>query len=65
MVWTWDEDWVKKVWSIELKEEDRLEDQEGQKKTDMAELEIHKEDVHDRNVMKRKSNTLSVSENGL
>ena len=39
-----DEDWVKKVWSIELKAEDRLEDQEA----DMSKLEIDKEDVHDR-----------------
>ena len=64
MVWTCDEDWVKKC--MEYRVEGRrpvgrprktwLENVEA----DMAELEIDKEDVHDRrkwrrNVMKRKS----------
>ena len=31
MIWTCDEDWVK-IWYIELKAEDRLEDQEGHSK---------------------------------
>ena len=67
MVWSCDEDWVKK--GMEYRVEGRrpvgrqrrtwLESVE----MDMAELEIDKEDVHDRkkwrkNVMKRKSNPI-------
>ena len=65
MVWTCDEDWVKKC--MEFRVDGRrpvgrprrtwLESVE----TDMAELKIDKEDVHDRkkwNVMKRKSNPI-------
>ena len=67
MVWTCDEDWVKKC--MEYRVEGRrpvgrprnilLESVEA----DMAELEIDKEDVHDRskwrrNAMKRKSNPI-------
>ena len=67
MVWTCDEDWVKKC--MEFRVEGRrpagrprrtwLESVEA----DMAELEIDREDVHDRkkwrmNVIKRKSNPI-------
>ena len=67
MVWSGDEDWVKK--SMEFRVEGRrpverprtwLESVEA----DMTELEIDKEDVHDRkkwirNVMKRKSKPIN------
>ena len=56
--------WWRNVWSIELKAEDQLGDQERSTwlesvEVDMAELEIDREDVHDRkkwrkNIMKRK-----------
>ena len=67
MVWTCDEDWVKKCkeYRVECRRpvgrlrKTWLESVEA----DMAELDINKEDVHDRrkwrrnvNVMKRKSN---------
>ena len=70
MVWTCDEDWVKKC--MEFRVEGRrwvgrprrpwLESVEA----DMTELEIDKEHVHDRkkwrrNVMKRKSNPIGRS----
>ena len=65
MVWTCDENWVKKC--MEFRVEGRrprrtwLESVEAE----MAELEIDKEDVHDRkiwrrNVMKRKSNPIGI-----
>ena len=69
MVWTCDEDWVKKC--MEYRVEGRrpvrrprniwLESVEAE----LAELEIDKEDVHDRkklrrNVMKRKSNPIGI-----
>ena len=51
------------VWSIQLKAEDQERTWLKSVEADMAELEIDKEDVHDRrkwrrnvNVMKRKSN---------
>ena len=60
MVWTCDEDWVKKC--IEFRVEGRRPRRTWFEsiEADMAELEIDKEDVHDRkkwriNVMKRKS----------
>ena len=50
MIWSCDEDWVKKC--IGLKAEYRLEDQErtwlDSVEADMAEFEIDIEDVHDR-----------------
>ena len=63
MVWTCDEDWVKKC--VDYRVEGGIPKRtwlEGVK-ADMAELEIDKEDVHDRrkcrrNVMKRKSNPI-------
>ena len=67
MIWTCDEDWLKKCMEYKVKGRRPvgrplrtwLESVEA----DMAELEIDKEDVHDRkkwkrNVMKRKSNTI-------
>ena len=67
MVWTCDEDWVKKCMEYTVDgrrpvgrpRKTRLESVEA----DMPELEINKEDVHDRrtwcrNVMKRKSNPI-------
>ena len=68
MVWTCDEDWVKKY--MEFRVEGRrpvgqprrtwLESVEAV----MVEPEIHREDVHDRkNVMRRKSNPIRKSEN--
>ena len=69
MVWTCDEDWVKKC--MEYRVEGRRTVGRPRKtwlesvEADMAELEIDKEDVHDRkkwrknvNVMKRKSNPI-------
>ena len=71
MVWTCDEDWVKKC--MEYRVEGRRPVGRPRKtwlesvKADMSELEIDKEDVHDRrkwrrNVVKRKS---TLSKNGL
>ena len=67
MVWTCDDDWVKKC--MEYRVEGRIPVGRPRKtwlesvEADMAEIEIDKEDVHDRrkwrrnvNVMKRKSN---------
>ena len=63
MVWTCDEDWVKKC--MEYRVEGRRPVGRPRKtwldsvEADMAELEIDKEDVNDRrNVMKRKSNPI-------
>ena len=67
MVWTCDEDWVKKC--MEYRVEGRRPVGRPRKtwlesvEADMAELEIDKEDVHNRkkwrvNVMKRKSNPI-------
>ena len=69
MIWTCDEDWVKKC--MEFRVEGRRPVGRPRKtllesvEADMAELEIDKEDVHDRrkwrrnvNVMKRKSNPI-------
>ena len=67
MVWTGDEDWVKKC--MEYRVECRRPVGRPRKtwlesvEADMAELEIDKEDVHDRrkwrsNVMRRKSNPI-------
>ena len=63
MVWTYDEDWVKKY--MEYRVEGRRPVRRPRKtwlesvEVDMSELEIDKEDVHDRrNVMKRKSNLI-------
>ena len=65
MVWTCDEDWVKKC--MEYRVEGRRPVGRPRKtwlksvKADMAEHEIDKDDVHDRrnvNVMKRKSNPI-------
>ena len=67
MVWTCDEDWVNKC--VEYRVESRRPVGRPRKtwlesvEADMAELEIDKEDVHDRrkwrrNVVKRKSNPI-------
>ena len=58
----------RKVWSIELRAEDRLETKKTwleNVEADMAKLEINKEDVHDRskwrsnvNLIRRKSNPI-------
>ena len=67
MVWTCDEDWMKKC--MEYRVEGRRSVGRSRKtwlesvEADMAELEIDKEDVHDRrkwrrNVMKRMSNPI-------
>ena len=67
MVWTCDDDWVNKC--MEFRVEGRRPVERPRRiwlesvETDMAGLEIDKEDVHDRkkwrgNVMKRKSNPI-------
>ena len=59
MVWTCDEDWVKKCMEYRVKGRRPRKTGLERVEADMAELEIDKEDVHDRrNVVKRKSNPI-------